>query len=315
MKADCQGIRSELSAYLDNEIAPAERSAIEKHLDDCPHCQRELEQLKSLTAAVTALPTLEPPARFLAEVRRKIAGESEPRGRTWPDYLFRPYWLKIPLETVAALVIIAIVMSVERPASEHQPRYAANEIAGNPTAPELASDDSRARAWQAPRRSAVSATDAQLSLPAPAGPVAVAQSAPTEPVRQREPAVVVEVHAKDFEDARSQIQQITIAMGGRFVSPPDREPNARTVMIELPEAEVALFKSRLVQATESSKGREAGLGTVSSFAMTSGFAPAALTGKTGSNLVVVGGSEGLSVAVESKAPTVVLEIRVVPPAN
>jgi hypothetical protein len=106
----CQNIRAELSSYVDGELAPAVRAEIEAHLASCPLCQQELSELKTLAVGMAALPKLQPAPRFLADVRRKIARGDRPEPRTWQDHLFRPFWLKVPLE-VAALVAIGVVVT------------------------------------------------------------------------------------------------------------------------------------------------------------------------------------------------------------
>lgn len=108
---DCDVIQPELSAYLDGELTPHRRELVEAHLALCPPCREALAELKTLATGVAALSKLEAPPGFLAEVRRKIARGENPEALTWRDYLFRPFWIKVPLE-IAALV--AVTVSVMR---------------------------------------------------------------------------------------------------------------------------------------------------------------------------------------------------------
>ncbi len=110
---NCREIQRELSAYLDGELTPSLRAEVETHLASCTQCQRELLEMKTLATGVAALPNLEPPPRFLAEVRRKIVRDGKPEPTTWQDYVFRPLWLKVPLEAVALIVIIGLIMRSE----------------------------------------------------------------------------------------------------------------------------------------------------------------------------------------------------------
>src|SRR6266481_5237218 len=114
MKA-CQDIQAELSAYVDGELSPPQRAVVEAHLASCPHCQQELAELKTLVLGVAALPKLEPAPRFLADVRRKIAGGEKPEPMTWQEYLFRPFWLKVPLGVAALVAIAAFVTRLGQP--------------------------------------------------------------------------------------------------------------------------------------------------------------------------------------------------------
>ncbi|HUO40260.1 MAG TPA: zf-HC2 domain-containing protein, partial [Mycobacterium sp.] len=110
---DCDIIQPELSAYTDGELAPHRRELVEAHLASCPRCQEALAELKTLTAGVAALPKLQPPPQFLAEVRRKIARGDNPEALTWQDHLFRPFWIKVPLELAALVAVTVFVTRLE----------------------------------------------------------------------------------------------------------------------------------------------------------------------------------------------------------
>lgn len=113
---NCQDIQADLSAYVDGELSPSQRTDIETHVASCPGCRQKLAELKRLVAGVAELPKLQPAPRFLAEVRRKIAEGREPaESNSWRDYLFRPFWLKVPLEAVAVIVIAMFAVSVGKP--------------------------------------------------------------------------------------------------------------------------------------------------------------------------------------------------------
>jgi hypothetical protein len=112
---DCQDMRAQLSAYVDGELTPAERAEVDAHLASCPNCEQEVAELKTLAAGLAALPQLRPAPRFLAEVRRKIACDDNPEPPTWQDRLFRPLWLKVPLELAAIIAIVGYVMKSEEP--------------------------------------------------------------------------------------------------------------------------------------------------------------------------------------------------------
>jgi len=112
---NCREIQRELSAYLDGEWTPSLRVEVEVHLASCAQCQQELSEMKTLATGVAALPNLEPAPRFLAEVRRKIMRAEKPEPITWQDYVFRPLWLKVPLEAAALILIIGLVMRTEHP--------------------------------------------------------------------------------------------------------------------------------------------------------------------------------------------------------
>ncbi len=135
---DCDIIQPELSAYVDGELTPHRREWVEAHLASCPRCREVLAELKTLAVGVATLPKMQPPPRFLAEVRRKIARGDNPEALTWRDYLFRPFWIKVPLELAAVVAVALLVMQfrqqapVETVASD---RLAPAENSGNDQLP------------------------------------------------------------------------------------------------------------------------------------------------------------------------------------
>lgn len=53
-----------LSEYLDGDVGPEDRGAVEAHLEGCPRCRTVLEELRAVADGAAALPDL-PPARDL----------------------------------------------------------------------------------------------------------------------------------------------------------------------------------------------------------------------------------------------------------
>lgn len=57
-----------LSAWLDDELAPAARREAARHLEGCPACRSELDLVARARAAVRALPVRLPPPGFLEDL-------------------------------------------------------------------------------------------------------------------------------------------------------------------------------------------------------------------------------------------------------
>jgi anti-sigma factor RsiW len=57
-----------LSAWLDDELAPAARREAALHLEACPLCRQELDLVARARAAVRALPVRLPPPGFLEDL-------------------------------------------------------------------------------------------------------------------------------------------------------------------------------------------------------------------------------------------------------
>ncbi|HEY7699528.1 MAG TPA: zf-HC2 domain-containing protein, partial [Vicinamibacteria bacterium] len=50
-----------LNDYLDSELGPSERFAVESHLKGCEACRRTLQELREIVADAKKLPAVEPP--------------------------------------------------------------------------------------------------------------------------------------------------------------------------------------------------------------------------------------------------------------
>lgn len=328
---NCRDIQWDLSAYLDGELTSPQRIEVETHLASCARCQQELSEMKRLLTDVVTLPKLQPPPRFLADVRRKIARGDEPEAPTWGDYVFRPLWLKVPLEVAALVVIVGLVMRLEHPLATQKtaPLKLARAETGEKTissysetktatANEPGSTSADLAPAAGPRRIPVVRSGDELSIAPPAAPSPVVGVIRSMELARSERSETVTVHARDFDDVRNRARQLAPRCGGRVVSvPQSKDAPEQTLFVELPQEYVAAFKLELLKTPGSSaastKSGDAGLsGLTNAAAVPTGV----LTGKAATNTIVDGlapvGVRDDSAGVE---PKTVLEIRVVAPAN
>jgi anti-sigma factor RsiW len=76
---NCQEVREQLSAWLDDELDAAASAAVAAHVDRCEACQKEWCQLRAVDAALSELVAPVPPdlaAKVLSRVK-------PPRRRAW----------------------------------------------------------------------------------------------------------------------------------------------------------------------------------------------------------------------------------------
>jgi anti-sigma-K factor RskA len=97
----------DLALYALGALPPAERTALEKHLSECPDCRRELQQLRGGTALLALSVSQQmPPARARQGLMSAIAAESHrtraPKARAWRMW--------IPSMTAVALAVVAVVL-------------------------------------------------------------------------------------------------------------------------------------------------------------------------------------------------------------
>src|SRR5919202_1120065 len=81
-------VRDELSAYLDGELSPGARRAVDDHLAACAECRAELEGLSRTRDLLRALPSVAPPRSFA--ITAEMASAARPAPLTLPPARSRP---------------------------------------------------------------------------------------------------------------------------------------------------------------------------------------------------------------------------------
>lgn len=93
---DCSKENEKLSAFLDGELAPRERAALNEHLTACAACAEELRLLSAVDAQLKRSPAAAPPPFFAAKVL--AAARSLDRNRA----SFRRF-LRLPVPAMALM--------------------------------------------------------------------------------------------------------------------------------------------------------------------------------------------------------------------
>ena len=91
-----------LNAYHDGELSPAERSAVEAHLRDCPSCAAELAAIRRMSGAFAGTTPREPSHEQLLRLARSV--RAEPSDARMLLRLFRG-------TAVAAAVLLACALA------------------------------------------------------------------------------------------------------------------------------------------------------------------------------------------------------------
>jgi hypothetical protein len=111
------GRRERLVAFVYGEDSPADRSAFERHLGECPACRQELAGLSSVRSA---LREWMPPVPGRGLVRHAPVLASGPRGwGGWGRLADIPAWAR----TAAALVVLGISLGVAGRIASLEVRY------------------------------------------------------------------------------------------------------------------------------------------------------------------------------------------------
>jgi len=260
-------VRDRLSAYLDQELPPEERTAVETHVQACDACRQHLETLAAVDAAARALQVEAPPGYFDALPGRVRARLEWPGARARPARFHLPAWTW----AAAAALVLGVVtpltmMSVwrDRPEQLPAPRIAAlppPTVAASPLAgaaggkleakERLADDLARRQAESAP--AAAKAQPAKKdSIPSPraeqdafaqppAAPAAAAPSSKALEARKR---------ARDAGGPHEQQQVQTQAQAAGGVTADNRASALRADEPAAAEAETKVLRREPQAAPE-----------------------------------------------------------------
>jgi anti-sigma factor RsiW len=102
---------TELTGYVTDTLAPAERARVAAHLQACADCRRVVEDCRAVLTALAAGPTAPPIdwGRYRAELRGRV----QARGR--PPWWARPLPAVLGAGVATAVLLLALHGSERRP--------------------------------------------------------------------------------------------------------------------------------------------------------------------------------------------------------
>jgi anti-sigma factor RsiW len=65
-------VDTDLSAYLDGELAPADRALVDAHLGGCERCRARLSELRATASLISALPSARPSRSLVPVIRERF---------------------------------------------------------------------------------------------------------------------------------------------------------------------------------------------------------------------------------------------------
>lgn len=74
----CAAVAASLGTYLDDELGPSERAAVEQHLAACDACRAELGLLRLMAQSLQAVPWPEPPEAMRQRLLSRVAADLAP---------------------------------------------------------------------------------------------------------------------------------------------------------------------------------------------------------------------------------------------
>src|SRR5512139_2972446 len=111
---NCDKIQEQLSDYLDDALAPAEKSVVDDHLRSCPGCRKYLADLDMTVRSIKGLDEIIPPSWLSREIMTRIKAEAESKKRSFLQKLFYPLYIKLPIEAVGIFLVALTALYVFR---------------------------------------------------------------------------------------------------------------------------------------------------------------------------------------------------------
>jgi hypothetical protein len=143
---NCENMKELLNAYIDNLLSGSEREAVEEHIASCPSCREELDELMHAVKLVRSLDRIVPPPWFSEQVMINIRKEEEKK-KGIISRLFRPFYIKLPIEVFATVVIAVLAIYIYRSVEpEWRPlTYSPQAVQESPAPPVQAVPDNAAK--------------------------------------------------------------------------------------------------------------------------------------------------------------------------
>ena len=243
VKSEHERVAAMLSAYIDGELAPAQKARVEAHLAECEECAQNLHTLRQTVSLLGQLPAMKAPRSFV--IREAQVAPRRPAGFRWT-------WAYPALQgaTTLAFLLFVVVFAGDLAFTHFAPA-----MSGAPPAAYRPSITEEAEAqWVAQEKAAeeiketivvetvveaaVTATPAATPVPPipppPTGtpaPAAAEKAAPTPTLVTRE---VMEDTAQPTEETRMALAEKTAEATPTVVATP--LPTATPVeMAEVPQ--------------------------------------------------------------------------------
>jgi hypothetical protein len=133
---NCEVVWREVSSYIEGEVDPALRSAMDAHFKTCAHCQSVLEGTRNVISLysdermVEAWTSIEVPAGYSRRLEKRLAQSARASGSQWSTW---SAWL-VP---VAALALIAGGLRVANSLTSNPPMKITQAQPGHDIPPDM----------------------------------------------------------------------------------------------------------------------------------------------------------------------------------
>lgn len=237
----CEEVQDQLSLYLEDELEPAGRRAIEDHLGKCDRCRQEMALLWRTIGVLQTLEAIEVPPHLTAAVEASVNAREASWWRRVASWLFYPLHIKIPLEA-AALVLVAIgAVYLSRSAPEvaqaPRPSVSLESTRRDQPVPSVTGrgemDESAARQRSSPEPQAqIGAQEEPEGLRDKLGAARALRKEAPAAAKTAPPLRELTLRPRDASRAVSRIAEIATGMGGTVTEPRSAERLVLTIPAE-----------------------------------------------------------------------------------
>jgi hypothetical protein len=109
----CKDIEQKLPAYLENALSSQEKGLVEEHLSLCPQCKKAMEDLEKTEKLIREMDEVEPPPWFTQKIMSRVREEAQQKESIFRK-LFYPFHIKIPIQTLAMVLIAVLAFQIYR---------------------------------------------------------------------------------------------------------------------------------------------------------------------------------------------------------
>jgi hypothetical protein len=137
-KMDTNIIREMLPEYIRGKLSPEQQEIVRRALESDPKLASECRGLEKYFKTLGSLPELKAPVGFAHKVMRRIDEKQEKK--SFASVLFRPFHIKLPIETAGVLVTAVLLIILYHP-FERMKEPAVNERTQETNAPPPAAEE------------------------------------------------------------------------------------------------------------------------------------------------------------------------------
>ena len=217
---DCTKARDLANQLIEMEpLALSDQVFLKSHLESCANCQAYQENLKTLVGSLKKLTATAPPAGLEDVILATIRLEKTPA----PQQGSRP-WMSWKMATAAAMLLLAVSVSVLLPKTQEQPQQVAHVQAPQQDMAPLPADPMEAFV---PEEEAVSEAPDEPMFPAEE-PLQQAHPGSMEPVYQRPlgSTVTQQPRQQQTQQPKAASQPITLEASEQLIAQADPMPDA-----------------------------------------------------------------------------------------